>query len=559
MSQSTSLTPSQRGCGFALFVGLVVLGLGLIVALSGLVVETVKTLFWTKTPCTILVSERIAEGPESAHPDGFLIRYRYSVAGQEYTSDRFAAGMKESLDSRKLDILLSRYQKGVSAVCYVDKSNPAQAVLQRGSPLVVFMVLFPLVFIGGGVGGIVAMRRKANPSASAASGPGWFTKNGLPLLFFGLFTLVGGLVLYFVTIRPLMLYLDARSWPETPCEVVSSSVGSHTSSGKNSSTTYSIDIVYRYTVAGREYLSDRYELMDASSSGRPRKAAVVKRYPAGSKAMCYVNPEDPTEAMLNRQLSPFMLIGLGALLFLLVGVGGFWGMIRSALKSSGSVGSVGMPTLPVQPSIPAGMNNGRAMLTTNVSPRAKFITVLIIAVLWNGIFACFIPGIREAWNYQRPDIFSALFTILMGAIGLGLIGFTGMMLLNLFNPRIAVSINPPFVKLGDTLEVEWGFQGKVERIHRLTVVLEGREEIVTGTGKNRRTRREVFSRLPVIETIDPHQIRAGHCKIVVPEKLKPTSDTGNRKVVWELQVRGEIPRYPDMNDDFEIKVQPKAG
>jgi len=556
MSQNTSLTPSQRGCGFAVFAGLVVLGLGLIMVLSGLVVETVKTFFWTKTPCTILVSERIAMGPESAHTDGFLIRYRYTVAGQEYTSDRFAAGMKESFTSRKLDILLSRYQKGVNAVCYVDKTNPAQAVLQRGSPLVVLMVLFPLIFVGGGAAGIFAMRRKANPSAAPAlAGSSWLVKNGLPLLFFGLFTLVGGLVLYFITIRPLMLYMNARSWPATPCEVVSSSVGSHRSSGKNSSTTYSIDIVYRYTVEGREYLSDRYELMDASSSGRARKAAVVKRYPAGSKAVCYVNPQDPTEAMLNRQLSPFMLIGLGALLFLLIGVGGFWGMIRSALKSSSSATFSDGPALPLQPSLPGGMNHGRAMLTADVSPRAKFITCLIIAVLWNGIFACFIPGIRESWGYQRPDIFSVIFTILMGAIGVGLIGFMGMMFLNLFNPRVAVSMNPRFVKLGDTVEVEWGFQGKVERIHRLTVVLEGREEIVTGSGKNRRTRRDVFSRLPIIETIDPHQIRAGHGKIVVPENLKPTADTGSRKVVWELQVRGEIPRYPDVSDDFEITVR----
>ncbi len=147
------------------------------------------------------------------------------------------------------------------------------------------------------------------------------------ILFFSVFLLMGSVFTWVFLFRPIIKLISAREWSKTPCTVVSSEVKSYSDSD---GTTYSIQITYRYTCNGRDYLSDRYGFMDSSSSGRKRKQAVVDQYPPGREAICYVNPTNPNDAVLNRNFTPMMLIGLFPLLFVAIGAGG----ITWALKSS---------------------------------------------------------------------------------------------------------------------------------------------------------------------------------------------------------------------------------
>lgn len=537
-----------------------VAGLGLLVVICGSLLTTVRSYFWEATPCTIVESRRIEQGPENSDRREFVIRYRYRVEGRILTSEQLTVGMKESLSSQKIERLLSRYPVGANAQCYVDKKNPSQAVLQRGTLLIALVLLFPLIFISVGVFGIISVWRTNGLSGLITLRRSQSRSLGkiAPLLFFGLFALVGGVLLYFVTVRPLLLFLDARTWPETPCEIVSSSVGSHRSSGKNSSTTYSIDIVYRYKVGGREYRSERYELMGGSSSGRSGKLEVVGRYPAGTKTICYVSPTDPTEALLNRGLSPFMLIGLIPALFFLVGVGGILGTIRSALKASGSVAMPGVPSLPVQPSLPTSSAiAGPTVLKPSISPVGKFIGAVLVAAIWNGITSVFVVMAVKSWMQKNPDIFLSLFIIPFVLIGLGLLGLCAAMFLNLFNPRVALVVSSQSVPLGGTLDLRWNFRGAVSRIQRLRIVLEGREEARYRRGTSTSTDRAAFAQLPIIDTGEPLRIREGQAQLTIPDRLMHTWDGGNNKIVWELQVRGEIPNYPDVNEDFAFTILPK--
>ena len=34
---------------------------------------------------------------------------------------------------------------------------------------------------------------------------------------------------------------------------------------------------------------------------------------------------------------------------------------------------------------------------------------------------------------------------------------------------------------------------------------------------------------------------------------------GNNQIVWKLEIRGAVPRFPDVSDDFEIPVRPLAA
>ena len=119
----------------------------------------------------------------------------------------------------------------------------------------------------------------------------------------------------------------ARSWQETPCTIVSSKVGHH-SGGKGP--TFSVKIIYRYDFNRREYQSNRYGIMGHfSSSGSSGKAEIVERYPAGSKSVCFVNPADPTESLLDRSITANILWGLLGLIFAVVGFLWLLGLLRA--------------------------------------------------------------------------------------------------------------------------------------------------------------------------------------------------------------------------------------
>ena len=140
------------------------------------------------------------------------------------------------------------------------------------------------------------------------------------------FFLAGAAVIYFLFLGPALKILSAQSWNPTPCTVISSKVG-------GSGDTHSIEIVYSYTVEGSQYQSDRYDFINASTSGYAGKAEVVSQNPPGKIATCYVNPANPSDAVFSRSFSSDMWFGLFGLPFLLVGAGGLYVAARDALKA----------------------------------------------------------------------------------------------------------------------------------------------------------------------------------------------------------------------------------
>ncbi|MEQ1862530.1 MAG: DUF3592 domain-containing protein [Chthoniobacteraceae bacterium] len=559
---STPKTIAQKGCGTVFFGMFALFGVLIFAVIARSLVETARTYFWEETPCTILEARRLEAGAD----DDFIVRYRYMVEGRSYTSSRYTMGMKESLDSSKIERLISRYPAGGNTLCHVNLKKPGEAVLQRGSLWIGLVLLFPLIFVAIGAFGIVSVWREkglAGVITTRRKGGGAVEKFG-PIFFFGIFAIVGGVLFYFLTLRTMKLYFDARSWPETPCTIVSSSVGSHrsTSNGKTS-TTYSVDIVYSYVVGRREYRSDRYGIMGGSSSGRAGKAAVVARHRPGTKAVCFVNPNDPTDALLNRELSGVMFIGLLPAVFLLIGVIGLFATVRTMLKSSGTVTIPGVPTLPGQQSVPlaqsvvpGGIATGPAVLEPSASPKAKFIGAVIVALFWNGITSVFVVSAVKSWSSGTPEIFLSLIMIPFLLVGLALVGVSVAMFLNLFNPRIALVVSSQSAPLGGTIDFRWNFRGAVARIRSLRIVLEGREEARYRSGKNAATDRKVFAQLAIVETDDPGRIREGQAQFVVPDNVMHSWDGGDNKIIWQLQVRGEIPRYPDVSEDFDFTVLP---
>jgi hypothetical protein len=122
------------------------------------------------------------------------------------------------------------------------------------------------------------------------------------------------LMFYFFFLIPLQKVRRAKSWRETPCVIVSTSV----SEDATDSALYKILVTYQYDFAGRYYSSSRYSFSPSSAtSGYRGKKRVADRLAPGTKTVCYVNPDDPLDAVIDRGLTWDMVVwGVFAIIFL---------------------------------------------------------------------------------------------------------------------------------------------------------------------------------------------------------------------------------------------------
>ena len=141
--------------------------------------------------------------------------------------------------------------------------------------------------------------------------------------------LAGAVIFAAFFVLPVWRWSNARSWEPCSCTVVSSKLNehrSHSSSNGHSRTrtTYSVAITYTYTYNGQAFTSKRYNFFSGSSS-RYFNRKIIAQYPAGSEGTCYVDPDNPKEAVLSIEFSYFYLFGLAGVLFIGAGV-------RNAIK-----------------------------------------------------------------------------------------------------------------------------------------------------------------------------------------------------------------------------------
>jgi hypothetical protein len=91
-------------------------------------------------------------------------------------------------------------------------------------------------------------------------------------------------------------------WNAVPCTVVSSAVGQHFES--KGGPTYSIDVVYQLPSAATSTPANRYNFFTGSSSGSSGKQDVAMAACPQARDHLLRQPDDPTDAIINRELSP---------------------------------------------------------------------------------------------------------------------------------------------------------------------------------------------------------------------------------------------------------------
>lgn len=215
--------------------------------------------------------------------------------------------------------------------------------------------------------------------------------------FFSLFAAMGGLFLFFFA-RGASQVVAARGWEEVPCEVVSSEVREH--SGDDSST-YSIEVTYRYRYDGRDFESSRYQFLSGSSSGREGKQRVVDRLPPGGPCVCWVDPENPSEAVLERGFTSMYWFALIPLVFVLIGAGGVFASIWGYAKSETLMAPKKRAWLAaevVPESMVVGGSLGRVTLAPKSGPLGRFVGLLVVTLIWTASSECSSPS---GWRRAR--------------------------------------------------------------------------------------------------------------------------------------------------------------
>lgn len=549
----------SRRRGFSCFqvlFGFVFFALGLVACgvITYTWIQESRTRFWVKTPCTI-IDGRIEE--TSDHQGGFSfqphIRYSYEFGGKPHTSDRVAPTTMIEDDYADAQEILDAFPAGEAAFCYVDAGDPAQAVLRHGSLWMILIALFPLIFVVVGLGimlgGRTSGEKETTPLSSDTSRalPSWAVR-----LFFGVFAIVGlGAGWSFFVVPATHLHRSA-SWERVPCTVVWSQVRTHSG---DEGDTYSVNILYSYEFNGRSYKSNRYDFFPGSSSGYQSKQAIVSGHPAGHRTTCLVNPGQPREAVLTREASGSLLLGLIPLMFFVIGSAGLL-FYRSEAPPAAAALPRGSAAAVRDGTPSRATPDGPVMLYSKTGPGLRVAISIGICLFWNGILSFPATEIIQSFQKGRPEWFLTFFMTPFFLVGLGMAGYVVYTVLAYFNPRIEIAVGTSAVPLGGEIRLKWRLHGRAGRIRRFLLAVEATEAATYQQGTSTTTDKEVFFRRTVFESEDPREFASGKAIFAVPRNSMYSFDAPNNKIIWELVVTGEIPRWPDLDERFELTILP---
>jgi hypothetical protein len=530
---------------------------------------------WEASECEVVTSA-VEERPGDPATEEFVftVAYRYRAGGEDWVAGRVRPGYLGSEDPRPAQLLLESYPAGARVACWVDPEDPSAATLERPGLLTGLWILFPLTFVAIGMVVLLAAwwpgrRGGGEPAAPDAAGapplsrraPSAAVGAGCLTAFFGVFLLAGAAVLWFVSGRPASRAWAAREWRETPCVVERSSVREHPG---DDGSTYSVEVLYAYTVDGREYKSSRYDFLPGSSSGYEGKAAVVERLPAGLRTVCWVDPGDPTSAVLERRMHKGYLFGLFGLPFFLAGAGGIAFTLRGwrrAGRQDASGAPAWLPSRRVDPTSspfvgPGAAASGPVILRPGSTPLGKLLGLTFAALFWNGITGVFLWQVVAGWKAGAGDGCLTVFLIPFVLIGLALLASVPYQILALFNPRPLLTLERGEIVPGEALQLSWRFRGLAGRIRKLEISLEGREEATYRRGTSSTTDKQIFAKIALVEATQPLEIAAGTTRVALPAGTMHTFVASHNKVLWTLKVAGQIARWPDVGEEFELVVRP---
>jgi len=86
---------------------------------------------WTATDCQIVTTERTLRKAKRHHTKvGLEVVYEYTAMGQRHQASRYRFG--DHVEEPEITQAVSNFRSGMRTTCWVDPTNPSQAVLRQG-------------------------------------------------------------------------------------------------------------------------------------------------------------------------------------------------------------------------------------------------------------------------------------------------------------------------------------------------------------------------------------------------------------------------------------------
>ncbi|MCB0330769.1 MAG: DUF3592 domain-containing protein [Bdellovibrionales bacterium] len=528
---------------------------------------TLDTYSWNEVPTQIgdVTIRRNQKHDEDSSPYELSLTYSYTVGSETFTKD-IPFDEKRFSSYEDADEMARNYPKGSTRTCFVDPMDPSTSLLVRESLLVGFVVLFPLIFVAVGGGGLYYLwfgssAKKSAQRSIARSNKSQRSMDWVVWVVGGVFTLFGLIGTYFLGQMGLDSYF-AQQWTPVPGKVLESSVIRHESSDDDGGTsyTYSVDIFYEYVVDGETYRGSRFDFAGGSSSGYDSKAAIVKENPSGKEITVFVNPENPRESAIQVGFSWFFLLVLFPLIFLVIGLIVLYSQVGGSRKREGGLANLNSGQGGVAAKIGRSHTGYEADGPTVLKPQAsgvgKVVVMLLISLFWNGIVSVFVYQAYDLWIRGTPDWFLMLFLVPFVLIGSLLIFGVFYSILAAFNPVVELTLSTRRPQLGSELEIKWNVKGKSSALEWLSISLEAVEQVTYRRGTNTATDRHTCFKEEVTKVTNSSGIRSGSVRVNIPIDQMHTFEASNNKIIWKLHLQGSIPRWPDVLESFDLYVQP---
>lgn len=347
---------------------------------------------------------------------------------------------------------------------------------------------------------------------------------------------------------------EAAGWAPVSAEVVAVELEEH--EDDEGDTTYETTATYRYDYRGTRYEGTRVAIDTGSDNigdfQRRLYYDLRAAHESRTPVTAYVDPDEPSTAVLNRELRPglFAMKGVFAIVFGTVGFGLLFGA-RHAAKKTATEDKL-RRRFPAEPwRWRAEWANGRIPGSTRTA--AYF--AIGFAVIWNLISlpsALIVPAEIAAGNT------AAAVALLFPLIGVGLAAWAIRLWLQLKRFKVATLVLKRMpVALGGRLSGTIRVEAEVPVAADFGLELECIEMQTRGTGKSRRTEEKLLWQKRW--RVPRHQCQIGSftaipVDIAVPrDQPAATIEDSDDKIVWRLEVAGECPG-PDFWSRFDLPV-----
>ncbi len=343
-----------------------------------------------------------------------------------------------------------------------------------------------------------------------------------------------------------------QSWQPTQARLIRA--GYDTRSGDDSNT-YEAYALYAYSIGGQEFTNDRVAIAGGADNigdyqrdmGRKLSAAFSR----GETITIYVDPDDPREAIIDRDLR-WGLIGFKAIfLFVFGGVG--LGLIILAFRAPKQKDT----SDPAYRTAPWRVNDAWQTSTVKSNSKKTMYFTWGFAAFWNLISAplpfLIVNEVVEKENY------AALLGLLFPLVGVGLIVWAVRSTLEWKRFGAAPVTLDPFPgaiggHVGGTIDVNLPYDAGADIMLTLTNL----HSYVSGSGKNRsRQEKAKWQDKQLAHTESGPKGTRLSFRFDVPEGLieSDADQSADDYHLWRLNLKADLPGV-DIDRDYEIPVYP---